>query len=318
MSVQERQPIPVEEYMQPVDELARSFIQRWDIHARQLEDGRYVCIHNPLKTKHLISHFQGDITLGTYLLDRVSQSRFIVFDADNDQSFSQLTEVACQLGSKNLNPYMETSRRGGHLWLFFSQSVAGLHARQFGNGIIAFHKIMNVELFPKQDQLAGGPGSLIRLPFGFHQLTGRRYPFVTTEGERIATTVREQIRILSSPETVPDNMFEAYRSYAVAPQVEPIFIPPEGFSYRISDQIKQRVSVLEFISQYVDLKPTNQGAIGLCPFHDDHNPSFSINDAENYWRCFAGCGGGSLIDFWMKWQECDFVDAIRELTDLVL
>ena len=97
MSVQERQPIPVEEYMQPVDGLAKSFIQRWDIHARQLEDGRYVCIHSPLKTKHLISHLQGDITLGTYLLDRVSQSRFIVFDADDDLSFSHLNEVACQL-----------------------------------------------------------------------------------------------------------------------------------------------------------------------------------------------------------------------------
>jgi hypothetical protein len=59
---------------------------------------------------------------------------------------------------------------------------------------------------------------------------------------------------------------------------------------------------LEFVSQYVDLKPTARGAIGLCPFHDDHHPSFGVNDEGNYWHCFAGCGGGSVIDFWMKWQ----------------
>jgi DNA primase len=35
----------------------------------------------------------------------------------------------------------------------------------------------------------------------------------------------------------------------------------------------------------------------LCQFHYDHNPSFGVNDAEYCWHCFAGCGGGSVIDF---------------------
>ena len=318
MSVQEQQPIPVEEYVKPANELARSFIQRWDIHARQLEDGRYVCIHNPLRKKHLISHLLGEITLGTYLLDPESRSRFLVFDADDDLSFSKLVEVARELEANKLRPYLETSRRGGHLWLFFSKPVRGVHARQFGNAIISFYDIRNVEFFPKQDLLAGGPGSLIRLPFGFHQLSGRRYPFVTTKGERIAATAREQIKILSNPETVPDDVFEAYRTYIIGPQTETINTPHTEYSAMLSDQIKQRVSVLEFVSQYVDLKPTNQGAIGLCPFHDDHNPSFSVNDAENYWQCFAGCGGGSIIDFWMMWNEVDILSALWELVDLFI
>ena len=45
----------------------------------------------------------------------------------------------------------------------------------------------------------------------------------------------------------------------------------------ILERIKASVTVLEFVSQYVDLKPTASGAVGLCP--------------GNYWDCFAGCGG---------------------------
>ena len=86
----------------------------------------------------------------------------------------------------------------------------------------------------------------------------------------------------------------------------------------LSERIKGSITVLEFVSQYVDLKPTGTGALGLCPFHDDHHPSFGVNDQENYWHCFAGCGGGSIIDFYMKLKNCDFTTAITELARMVL
>lgn len=78
------------------------------------------------------------------------------------------------------------------------------------------------------------------------------------------------------------------------------------------------VTVLEFVSQFVDLKPTGSGALGLYPFHDDHHANFGVNDKGNYWHCFAGCGGGSVIDFWMKWQKCEFRAAIGELARMLL
>jgi DNA primase len=70
------------------------------------------------------------------------------------------------------------------------------------------------------------------------------------------------------------------------------------------------VTVPESVSQYVDPKPTRSGAIGLRLFHDDNQPSFGVNDEGNCWHCFSGCGGGSMIDFWMKWQGCDFTTAV--------
>jgi DNA primase len=86
----------------------------------------------------------------------------------------------------------------------------------------------------------------------------------------------------------------------------------------VSERIKASVTVLEFVSQYVDLKPTASGAIGLCPFHDDHHPSFGVNAEGDYWNCWAGCGGGSVIDFWMRWRKCDFTTAVKELAEMLL
>ena len=76
----------------------------------------------------------------------------------------------------------------------------------------------------------------------------------------------------------------------------------------------ESIQVINFVSQYVELSPTGRG---LCPFHNDQHASFSVNIEQNYWHCFAGCGGGSIIDFWMKWRDCDFPDAIKELAQMI-
>jgi hypothetical protein len=270
-----------------------------------------------LHVGHLFDHLQRKITLGTYLLDAESCARFLVLDADDEHGWERLGYLAQQLSHEHIPAYLEKSRRGGHLWLFLAQAVAGRDAREFGRGLLDFHRLEDVELFPKQDELAGGPGSLIRMPFGVHRLTGRRYGFYAADGAPLAATIREQIYALAAPEVVPEVAFEAYRSFApqsvtTAPEL------PEMDTAAVSGRIKTSVTVLEFVSQYVDLRPTVSGAIGLCPFHDDRHPSLGVNNAGNYWNCIAGCGGGSVIDFWIKWKGCDFTTAVRELAEMLL
>jgi DNA primase len=91
---------------------------------------------------------------------------------------------------------------------------------------------------------------------------------------------------------------------------------------RVSEKIKDRMTVLEFVGKYVDLKPSKGGAVGLCPFHDDQHPSLGVNAEGNYWHCFAGCGGGSIIDFWSLWRnkqglDSGFTATIRDLADIL-
>jgi hypothetical protein len=298
--------------------LAQRFVQRWDLFACQRDDGRYFCVRETLGTGHLFAHLRGDITLGAYVLDQESKARFLVLDADDEKSWERLRHLAGTLVGENVPAYLETSRRGGHLWFFLATAVAGREARAFGRGMLTSHQASGVELFPKQHRLAGGPGSLIRLPFGVHRMTGQRYGFITPDGKPLAPTIREQIEVLSAPQTVPEAAFEIYQSCASTEPVRADFEPTEERTAMVSDRIKASISVLEFVSQYVELKPTASGAIGLCPFHDDHHPSLGVNDSGNYWHCFAGCGGGSVIDFYMKWKRCDFLTALIELAEKLL
>jgi hypothetical protein len=218
-------------------------------------------------------------------------------DADTEQSWERPGHLARTLAGDDVPVYLERSRRGGHLWLFLAEAVAAREMRTFGRGLLAAHQVEGVEVYPKQDQLADGPGSLIRMPFGVHRLAGRRYGFYAADGSPLARSIREQIHALGAAETVPEAGFEAYRSFVPTQTVEAPGEPltaPEGAT--LSERIKASVTVLEFVSQYVDLKPTASGAVALCPFHDDHHPSFWVNTEGNYWHCLAGCGGGSVVE----------------------
>jgi len=297
--------------------LERTFVQRWDIHARQLDDGRYICVHKPLNNNHLAAHLRGEITLGTYVLTAKSKARFIVMDADDDREFDDLLRLSRSIKVDEVPVHLELSRRGGHLWIFFERPVPGKDAREFGMGFMKAYRIDGVELFPKQDRLSGGPGSLVRMPFGVHRLTGERYGFITPDGEPLAPTMLDQIQMLSSHESVSKGIIDSYRQHSLSLSPKAILDSPESPRETLSDRIKDSITVLEFVSRYVDLKPVGSGAIGLCPFHEDHNPSFGVNDKGNYWHCFAGCGGGSVIDFWMKWRGCEFTEALIELAGLL-
>ena len=132
----------------------------------------------------------------------------------------------------------------------------------------------------------------------------------------MAQTIREQLQVLKEPEIVPDQLFEQYAGYVSAPPPKPLFRPVEAEGETVSDRIKAAASCYEFISRYVELEPNGRGH---CPFHDDQKASLSVNLEDNYWHCFAGCGAGSIIDFYMLYQEriegtdCDFKTAVTDL-----
>lgn len=311
-----------EKLARPAEILAERFIQRRDLYAVQLKDGRYICVHQPLKVDNLYAHLRGEITLGTYLLDREGQARFVVLDSDSKDGWVDLSALAAKLAGEHVPAYVEKSRRGGHLWMFFNRPVKGVDVRRFARGILDLYHLSGIEIYPKQDMVGKGPGSLLRLPFGRHRLTGRRYGFYGNNGKPLAPSLSEQIYALQSSEFVSEASLNAYMSISLslAPETRPMRL--DESTDVVSKRIKAAVTVLEFISRYVDLKPTPTGTVGLCPFHDDQHPSFGVNDKENYWHCFAGCGGGSVIDFWAKWrekQELDsgFVATVTELAEII-
>jgi hypothetical protein len=298
------------------DGLGQTFIQRWDMYPRQMDNGSYICIKKPLTQNHLLLHLRGKITLGVYLLDQKSQSRFIVVDADDEEQYVQMVEMANILADQDIPSYLERSRRGGHLWFFFEEPIPGKDARLFGKGLLAAHGMpADIELYPKQDALKEGPGSLIRLPFGIHRKDGKRYGFIDPSGVKLAPLLRDQIPLFFAPKTVSGATVDEFRQRRKAKPQKPEFTPSEAQGETLSQSIKAAISVQDFVGKYVELTSVGRGH---CPFHDDQNRSFSVNAEENYWHCFAGCGGGTIIDFWMKYKNTDFTRAVNELRSLLL
>ena len=149
MASPERLQIPDAEFARSAMILARRFVQRWDLYAVQLDDGRYVCVREPLNAAHLYAHLRGELTLGSYVLNPKSSARYIVFDADDRRQFADLVDLTRTLGN-SLPSYLETSRRGGHLWLFFDHPIPGRDARAFGKGLLDRYRINDLELFPNK------------------------------------------------------------------------------------------------------------------------------------------------------------------------
>ena len=82
----------------------------------------------------------------------------------------------------------------------------------------------------------------------------------------------------------------------------------------VVDEIKERVDVVEFISQYVPLRKAGRNYKGLCPFHADTSPSFIVFPEGQRWHCFGACGtGGDIFTFLMKRENLDFSEALRLL-----
>ena len=88
------------------------------------------------------------------------------------------------------------------------------------------------------------------------------------------------------------------------------------FTKEFLDRIREAVAVSEVIGQHVELKRRGREYIGLCPFHHERTPSFTVNDEKSFYHCF-GCGAhGDVIRFLMEHDDQSFPDAVAHLAGL--
>ncbi len=81
------------------------------------------------------------------------------------------------------------------------------------------------------------------------------------------------------------------------------------------EQIKQ-LPIVPFIGRWVKLRRQGQNFVGLCPFHQEKTPSFSVNEQKGFFYCF-GCGAsGSIVDFAMKHENLSFIEATQRLAEM--
>ena len=83
----------------------------------------------------------------------------------------------------------------------------------------------------------------------------------------------------------------------------------------IVEEVKNRCDIANVISEYMPIKQSGSNYKGLCPFHGEKTPSFHISSSKQIYKCF-GCGeGGDVINFVMKMENLDFIDAVKLLAN---
>src|SRR5207248_5939280 len=224
-----------------------------------------------------------------------------------------LLEVQRHLAADGVSSALEGSRRGGHLWVFFAAALAAAKVRRW---LLPYCPV-GVEFYPKRDWATWEePGSLLRVPFGVHRLSGRRYPFLVVassgSGDRLASAAQSvsssldwlaTIERVGVPERDAVGVLEVVREPAtpyVAKGADGTASPDALVS--IHDWC-DRQDAVSAIGRYVRL---DSRGLGCCPFgwhHDDgkdSHPSLWVHvpraSGAPCWYCHTWGRGGNLFD----------------------
>ena len=78
-------------------------------------------------------------------------------------------------------------------------------------------------------------------------------------------------------------------------------------------EVRDRASIVEVVSDHLTLRKMGHNYIGLCPFHSEKTPSFTVNEEKGIFHCF-GCGvGGNVFSFLMQYEHLSFPEAVEKV-----
>ena len=85
----------------------------------------------------------------------------------------------------------------------------------------------------------------------------------------------------------------------------------------VIDEIKNKTDILDLVSEYVKLEKRGRNYIGLCPFHDEKTPSFTVSEDKQICHCFGCKKGGNVFQFTQEIKDVSFVEAVKDLGERV-
>ncbi|WP_375180255.1 DNA primase [Enterococcus rotai] len=84
----------------------------------------------------------------------------------------------------------------------------------------------------------------------------------------------------------------------------------------VIEEVRQRTNIVDVVGQYVQLKKSGKNYMGLCPFHEERSPSFSVAEDKQIFHCF-GCGkGGTVFNFLQEIEGISFPESVRRVAEL--
>ncbi|HMD87442.1 MAG TPA: hypothetical protein VKO18_22370 [Terriglobia bacterium] len=241
-------------------------------------------------------HLEGDITIGLYAINPATQcSKWVTIDADYPDSLADLLKLRFHLSQDGVESAFESSRRGGHLWIFLAEPLPARDCRIYVCGLalrlgipVKRGRKEGVEVFPKHDALKPGRyGNAIRGPLGIHRGAAQRFWF-----EGAGEDLEAQMRYLNSlPKMTRDQLARLIAGIGIPPQLLPP--EPKAESVMRPHMGRPEFRILDHI--HTKLRTVGHNNITQCPScaeegHDrsGDNLSISIEDPRKY-ICWAGC-----------------------------
>jgi hypothetical protein len=247
-----------------------------------------------LTLETLRDHLNGLITVGLYAIDPRSQcSKWLAVDADYKTALNDLLKLRHAMKEAGLEPALEHSRRGAHLWVLGAEPLPARYWRLYIHNLalklgvpIKKDKTEGIEIFPRQDELGIDEfGNAIRGPLGVHRATGRRYWFFDA-----AKNVTAQMAYLTCLSRVqPQDMQQLIDGLTMPEEFRPkpnIVLPP-------SNPTRHEFRILNHING--KLKRQGRDYRTRCPScalkggdKHGHKLAILIADPRTY-RCWGGC-----------------------------
>lgn len=88
-----------------------------------------------------------------------------------------------------------------------------------------------------------------------------------------------------------------------------------GFDQNFKELVRQRTNIVELVSESIQLIPSGHDFKGLCPFHNDHNPSMVVYPERGTWRCWVCDNGGDCFSWVEKYDDVNFFEALKILAE---
>jgi TOTE conflict system, Archaeo-Eukaryotic Primase domain len=244
-------------------------------------------------------HLEGKITVGLYAINPDNQCcKWVAVDADYKNAMEDLLKLQYRLGQDGVQPALEMSRRGGHLWIFLETPLLARDCRiyiqdvalRLGVPVKGWGLREGIEIFPKHDLIEpGGFGNAIRGPLGIHRGATRRFWFYGADYR-----VEAQIAYLNGLRKFTEQELQAFIAGKDGPNQDNA--PRSriaGSTYRRAGACRSEFRILEHVGP---VRRIGRNYVTRCPScaeagHDRSGDNLAILiEDPRFYQCWAGCG----------------------------
>ena len=253
----------------------------------------------PMLTEETIrQHLEGKITVGLYAINPSTQRcKWVAIDADYKNAMEDLLKLQYHLIQDRVEPALEMSKRGGHLWVFLATPLLARECRiyihdlalRLGVPIKGSGLADGIEVFPKHDAIGAGEfGNAIRGPLGIHRGANRRFWFYGAD-----YTLEDQIGYLNRLRKVTEEQLRRFIAGKERP--EPDLVPRSKRDF--SREPRQGIGQPEFriLEQVGPVRKVGRNYVTRCPScadsgHDRSGDNLAILiEDPRFYKCWAGC-----------------------------